>query len=61
MNNSDFVAFALRNMVQNAMRSGGNQFLEDAANLLTVEQLEYLKRIISRVLDKKKNTVDTNR
>lgn len=40
-----------------ALKSGGEKFLEELVESVPTEQLESLKNILSRVLDKRKKTI----
>lgn len=49
-----FIAEALNK----AMKSGGEAFIESLAESLTTQQLESLQKALTRILDKRKSTID---
>lgn len=57
MNNSDFAVFFLKNAVSNAMKEGGSQLIEELAQALNVEQLDFLIKKLTKVQNSKKNVV----
>lgn len=57
--NSDFVKAFLREALNKSIKSGGEKFAEELAEMLTLEQLEYLHRMFAKAIKKRKEVVDS--
>jgi hypothetical protein len=57
--NNDMFSMYLKNVVSKALSSGGTTMLEELAESLSDDSLGKLIDILSKIRDKRKNTVET--
>jgi len=56
--NADLIGLFLKNAIQNAMKDGGNTLVQELAEALNPEQLDYLIKTLAKVRDKKRGTIN---